>query len=156
MSTLLIDELYPGVTFSQTIKVTRDMNVGHIRPWIYLQGNLVDGQLQLEVKDGATSLITKTLDYTLINAIKTETYFHGFIRFDFDSLPLRIPSGSEDKEYILEFSMINHTKDTTNFIAITRRWELKTYDTYGDVVSNEALNDMVEPAGLEIYEYKGV
>jgi len=153
MSTLLLDELYPGVTFSQDIKIFKDTNVAHIRPWVYIEGTLVNGEFQIEVKDGATTLVTKTIDYTLINAATTLQYNHGFIRFDFDPLVLRIPEGSTEKEYTFEFSMINHTKDISNYIGIVRRWELKTYDTYGDVVGNEAVNDSIEPAGLEIFEY---
>lgn len=154
MSELLVDELYPGVEFTQNFKITRDINISHIRPHIYLHGTLVDGEFQCEVLQGATVLVTKTLDYTLINAVKTETYAHGFIRFDFDPLTLRVDEGSVEEEYSLRFSMINHTKDTGNFLGISRNWDLKIYDTYGNgVINNQAPNDSIEPAGIEVYEY---
>jgi len=157
MSTLLVDELYSGINFDQPVTITRDINVAHVRPWIYKQGTLVDGEFTLEVYDGATLLASSSIDYTDINSNITSTYFHGFIRFDFDPLVLRIPEGSADKEYLFRFYMNNHTTDTGNFIGISRRWEAKVYDTYGTgVIDNEAPNDTVEPAGLEIYNYKNI
>lgn len=157
MSTLLVDELFNGVTFSQTFKIFRDTNLSHIRPHIYLHNTLQDGQLQVRILEGATELVVKTIDYTLINAVKTLAYAHGFLRIDFDSLDLNIPEGSTEQEYIVEFSMINHTTDNNNFLGICRNWDLKIYDTYGTgVVDNQAPNDSVEPAGLEFYEYKAI
>lgn len=155
MSTLLIDELYPGVNFDQAFKIFRETNVIHVRPWIYLEGTLADGDFQLEVLDGATVLATSTINYVDINASKTETYAHGYIRFDFDSLALHIPEGQSEKEFTLRFSMQNHTKDASNFLAISRIWDIKFYDIYGTgVTNNEPPNDSVEPAGVEIYEQK--
>ena len=155
MSTLLIDELYDGINFDQPITIERDLNIIHVRPWIMKWGTLVDGDFTCEVYDGATLLATSTISYTDINAEFTDDYAHGFIRFDFDSLSLRIPEGSIDKEYTFRFYMDNHTTDASNFISIVRRWEAKVYDTYGTgVIDNEAPNDSVEPAGIELYNYK--
>jgi hypothetical protein len=90
-----------------------------------------------------------------INAAKTESFAHGFIRFDVEPLALNIPEGSPNKEYTLRFSMQNHTSDSNNFLGISRRWDIKVYDIYGaGVVNNQAPNDFVEPGGLEIYEYR--
>jgi hypothetical protein len=157
MSTLIIDELYPGIVFPQPFKISKDIQVAHIRPWVILWGTLADGDLVCRVKDGTTLLQTVTLNYTDINLAKTLDYAHGFLRIDFDTLVLRVPQGSTEKEYIIEYEMINHTKDTSNFLGIVRRWEDKTYPTYGDgVVGGEAPNDSVEPSGLELFEYKEI
>lgn len=157
MSTLLVDELYPGIQFDQKVTIFRDLNVRHIRPWIYVQGTLVDGDFQLEILDGATVLATSTINYADINAGKTETYAHGYIRFDFDSLALHVPENETSKEYTFRFTMQNHTEDTSNFLGICRIWDIKFYDIYGDdVVNNEPPNDSVEPAGLEIYEVRKI
>lgn len=153
MSTLLIDELYNGVVFEQNFKINRNTNLAHIRPWIYKQGTLQNGVFQCQVLDGVTVLATSTIDYTDINTAITGTYAHGFLRFDFDSLALRIPEGQTEKEYTVKFEMTSHITNTSNFISIVRRWELKSYNTYGDVVGNEAVNDAIEPAGLELFEY---
>lgn len=155
MSTLLIDELFDGVTFNQPVKITKDLNVVHIRPWIYKHGTLVDGDFQVEVLDGATVLTTATINYADINTEFTDAYAHGFLRFDFDSLSLRVGDAAVEKEYTFRFTMQNHTTDQNNFLGIVRRWETKVYDTYGTgVTNNEAPNDSVEPAGLEIYSYE--
>ena len=154
MSTLIVDELFPGVTFSQKIRVNRDINISAIRPWVYLHNTLQDGDFQVEVKQGSESLLIAQLTAAEVNEAKTLAFAHGFIRFCFDALSLRVAEGETETEYILEFSMQNHIKDENNFIGIVRRWEDKTYPTYGDgVVDNEAPNDFVEPAGLELFEY---
>ncbi len=156
MSTLIVDELYDGVMFNQTVKIKRNLMVAHIRPWIYKHGTLQDGDLRVSVYDGATLLKTSTINYVDINAAFTQDYAHGFIRLDFTALQLNVPETSVDKEYIFRFEMINHTSDAANFISIVRQYENKIYPTYGpSVVDNEASNDFIEPCGLEIYEYKG-
>ena len=148
MSTLIVDELYDGVLFSQPFKINKNTSLAHIRPWVYAQGTLVDGDFRCTVKEGSTILAMDTINFATINAGMLDTYNHGFIRFDFDSLVLRLPEGVTEKEYTIEYEMINHTTDTGNFIGIVRRYEAKTYDTYGTgVIANEAPNDMVEPSG---------
>jgi hypothetical protein len=153
----MIDELYPGVVFPQPFKIDKNVQLAHIRPWVILWGTLADGDLVCRVKDGSTVLQTITLNYVDINAAKTLDYAHGFLRIDMDNLVLRVPQGSTEKEYTIEYEMINYTKDAGNFLGIVRRWEDKSYPTYGDgVVGGEAPNDSVEPSGLELFEYKEI
>lgn len=155
MSTLIYDELSPGVVFEQKFKIQKNVNIAHIRPWIYVQGVLVDGDLTLEVLQGANSLITKSIPFSDINSAMLDTYNHGFIRFDYDSLSLQIPEGLTEEEYTIKLSMENHSLDTTNYVAMVRNWDIKIYDTYGDVDgSGQGVNDMIEPGGLEIFYYK--
>ena len=157
MSTLVIDELYPGVVFSQNFKILNDVGLKHIRPWIYVQNTLVDGDLQLEILEGATVLKTVTINYALINAAKDDTFVHGYLRFDLENLVLRIPQGSTEHEYTIRLEMINHTLDTTNYLAVCRQWDHKSYSLYGSgVVGDQAPNDMVEPLGLEFYNLKEI
>lgn len=154
MSILLVDEMFPGVVFSQNIKITSDIDVHAIRPWVYLHNELQDGDLQIEILQGVNLLMSNSVNYTDINAAKTQSYAHGFMTFRFDALALRIPEGLLDQEYTIRLSMINHTEDPNNFLGMVRRWEAKTYPTYGDVDgSGEAINDAVEPLGLELFEY---
>jgi hypothetical protein len=149
MSTLLVDELFPGVVFDQRLILTRSANISDIRPWIYIHNTLQDGDFQLEVIQGSTTLVTKTINFATINAAKTEDYFHGYIKFEFDSLQLNVAEGNSSEEYILRFQMINHTLDNNNFLGIVRDWENPKY-TLIDV----ALNDSVAPAGIEVYAYR--
>lgn len=153
--TLLVDELYPGVTFVQNFRINKSLSVPHIRPWLYKQGTLVDGELTLEVWQNADLLKTATIDYTTINTEIPATYAHGQVRFDFDPLQLNHDRQSEFTEYTLRIYMANHTRDTNNFVGTIRRYELKIYDTYGnEVVNGEPPNDFVEPLGFEIYRWR--
>ena len=155
MSTLLVDEMFPGVEINQEIRITKDISVAHIRPWIYKHGTLVDGDFELTILQGATELLTVSINFLDINAAFTQAFAHGSLRFDFDNLILHVEEGEIETDYTLRFRMINHTLDEANFLGLVRRWEAKTYPTYGDgVVGGEAPNDAVEPFGLEIFEYK--
>lgn len=156
MSTLVVDELFPGVIFNQPVKIFRNMSIAHVRPWIYKHGTIQDGSLQLTVLDGATTLKVITISATTINTNIPGTFAHGYMKFDFDLLQLNVPETATEKEYIFRFEMINHSLDANNFMGIVRQYELKIYPTFGDgVIDGEAPNDMVEPNGLEIYEYIG-
>lgn len=155
MSTLIVDELFTGIKIDQPIKILADLSVAHIRPWIYKHGILPSGQFKLTVLQGAVELATSIIDFTKINEEITGTYAHGSIRFDFENLVLYVQEKNIETEYILRFEVINYTDDGSKFIGMCRRYEAKTYPTYGTgVAGNEAPNDFVEPFGLEIFEYK--
>ena len=155
MSDLVVNELFDGVVFSQIFRISRNINIKHIRPNVYLHGTLATGDFQLEILKGATVLLTKQINFVDINAAKTETFAHGFIRFDFDSLSLNVGEGNTKEEYILRFTMQNYVDDVDNFLGIVRNWEFKINDIFGSgVVDNQAQNDMIEPAGFEIYEVR--
>lgn len=152
--TLLVDELYPNIVFEQNFRINKTISMPHLRPWIYKQGTLQDGDLTLEIWQGADLLKTATIVYTLINAEITGTYAHGQIRFDLDPLQLNHDRKQEWTEYQIRLYMANHTKNVNNFIGTVRRYESKFYDTYGNgVIDNEAPNDMIEPLGFEIYNW---
>lgn len=150
MSTLVMDELFPTVIFRQSIYIKKNTDIVHVRPWIYKQGTLTEGDFVCRVYDGATLLSTSTITYTDINDTSTLEYAHGFIRFDFNALVLHRPWDGEDKEYQFEFEMINQSaKDSTNFIAICRAWDGDIYPP-----KNGAPNSFTSPCGIEIYTHK--
>ena len=95
MSTLIQDILTPNLQINQTIRIERHINGAHIRPWIYVEGVLVDGDLKMTVLQGATELITKTINFAAINDATTDTFNHGFLRFDFDTLQLNVAEGPD-------------------------------------------------------------
>ena len=155
MSTLIVEQLFTGITFTQPIKVSRSISVAHIRPWVFLNGTLADGNFQCRVLQGANVLAVSTIPFFSVNAVKVEDYAHGFIRFDFESLILHLNEGEEKTEYIFEFSMVGYTNDPTNYLSIVREWDIKSGITYGDVdLNGDAVNDQIEPAGYEIFEYR--
>lgn len=157
MSYLVIDELYDGVEFPQEFRILAPTNIAHIRPWIYKHGTLASGEFVCQVLQGAVVLAESVIDYTDINAAFTAQFAHGYIRFDFDSLSLKIAEENVKEVYSLKFFMRNHITDINNFIGVVRIWDIKFYDTYGaGVIGGQAPNDMVEPAGIEIFQYSNI
>ena len=155
MSTLIVEPLFDGITFTQNIKVSRTISVAHIRPWVYMNGTLGDGTFRCRVLQGGNELAVSDISYTDVNAAKTETYAHGYIRFDFDSLILHRAEGEEDTEYTFEFTMQGHTTDPINYIGICKEWDIKSGICYGDVDGQgEPVNDLISPAGYQIFEYR--
>lgn len=150
MSTLIVEDLFTGIVFSQPIRVRRNVSISNIRPWIYINGTLTSGDLQCRVLQGANELAVSTINYVDINTVKTETYAHGFIRFDFESLILNKADQEPYTEYILEFSMINYIDDPSNYISIVRDWDGSAATLY----NNSQTNDYIDPVGYEIFEYR--
>lgn len=150
MSTLLIDELKPGVVFEQTIRIYKSIGVAYIRPWVYKNGTLQDGQFRVQVYEGATLLKTVDVDYTEINTGIPSDYAHGYMTIKVDPLALNVDEDTEYVEYILKFSMVNHTLDNNNYIAICREWDDRKYPLF----AAEPLNDFNEPCGYEIFAYR--
>lgn len=149
MSQLIIDELFDGVTFSQNIHITKSIAVAFIRPWIYKQGTIADGKLRLEVYDGATLLKRADIPHALINNNIPGTYAHGYIRFNTAPLALNVADNETEHIYTLKFSMVDHTSNPSNYIAICREWDQHKYPIYG----TPSTSDLEEPAGYELYVY---
>lgn len=156
MSLLYVDQLKPGVVFSQKFRIYRPVQMRHFRPWVYFQGDLQDGQFECRVYQNGNLLKSSQIDFTEINAAKTETYAHGYIRFDFDSQALFVEEGEENTEYEIQLEMINHTLDNTNWLGVVREWDAKSATLYGDGLdqNNQAINDLIEPLGYQIYELR--
>ena len=151
MSTLLIDELFTGVTFEQPIRIQRSCQVGAIRLWIYKNGTLTSGNLTLQVYDGATLLKTASIPYTDINSAVVLDYAHGYIRFDLEPLSLNVSETESYHEYTLKFLMSGYTNDANKYVAVCREWDQNKYTVYDGPI----INDSEEPAGIEIYAYRG-
>lgn len=153
--TLLVDELYDGITFEQNFRINRSIQLVHFRPWIIKWGNPADGEMVLQILQGATLLKEVRLTSAEINLGIPSTYFHGQLRFDTEPLQLNHDRQAAYTEYTVKLFMDGYTTDTDNFFGTIRRYEQKIYDTYGqDVVDNESANDMVEPLGFELFEYR--
>lgn len=155
MSTLLVDELYNGIEFVQPVRIYNDINLSCVRPWIYKHGTLLTGTLTLEIFDGEIKLNTSTIHFSDINSGINGLYAHGFIRFDFNSMVLRVPDGEQFKEYLFKFYMNNYTNNANGFIGLCRQFENELYDVYGDGSENgSAVNSYIAPTGLELYNIK--
>jgi hypothetical protein len=151
MSTLLVDELFNGVVFEQPIRITKSTQFAYIRAWIYKNGTLASGNLQLQVYDGATLLKTVSIPYADINTNIPLPYAHGYIKFDVSPLALNVNPTETYHEYILKFSMSGYTNDLNNYMAIVREWDGPKYP----MVDGYPVNDSEEACGLELYSYRG-
>ena len=153
--TLVVDELYDGVEFSQNFRINRSLSLAHFRPWMIKWGNPPAGELVMQILEGSTVLKEVRLAATDINTEITSTYFHGQIRFDLDAFQLNHTKEADYTEYTVKLFMDGYVTDVNNFYGTVRRYEQKFYDTYGDGVENgEAPNDMVEPLGFELFEFR--
>lgn len=152
--TLIVDELKENIIFNQAFRIKNSLSIAHIRPWIYKHGVLNSGVLTLKIYQGLRLLKTAEIDYTVINNSISGTYAHGQIKFDMASLQLNHNSKEEWTEYRMELSMQGYVNSPT-FIGAVRRFEGHFYTVYGDVnFSGDAVNDMVEPLGYELFEYE--
>lgn len=153
--TLLVDELYTGITFSQKFRINRSMQLAHFRPWIIKWGNPTGGDLVLQILQGGELLKEVRLSATDINLDINATYFHGQVRFDTSPLQLNHDREAEFTEYEARLFTDGMTTDSNNFYGAIRRYEQKFYNTYGDgVTAGEAQNDMIEPLGFELFEWR--
>lgn len=112
MSTLIVHELETSLT--QTITVTAKKLVKSIRPHIY-KANSPAGSLTLSIESGGTEVatVTQTIAFIEANVASNNTYFHGFVKFEFDNQVL-LPSG--DYDLILTGSG-GYTFDTNTYIG---------------------------------------
>ena len=149
MSTLIIEQLFDGVVFDQPITIKRDTAIAHIRPWIMKFGTLLTGDLQLEVIQASTTLATKTINFSEIESAISDPHAHGFIRFDFDALNLRIGEGNTEETYTLRLKMINYTNNPNAVISLVRAWDVPIY-----VNTDSPVNDVIKAFGIEIYTYE--
>lgn len=153
--TLLIDELYDGVIFENNFRIKKSIQLAHIRPWILKWGVPATGEMVLQILKDDEVLKEVRLTTSEINAALPSTYGHGMLRFDMDPLQLNHDRKLEYTEYTIKLFMDGYITDGSNYYAAIRRYELKIYDTYGDgVISGEPTNDMLDPLGFELYEYK--
>jgi hypothetical protein len=151
--TLIIDELFQGVEVIQPFRITRSLQLVHIRPWVIKWGNPTGGNLVTELRQGDTLLKLINTPIDDIVAATTKTYGHGPLRIDTAPLQLNHDRRNENTEYIVKWYIDGATQDGSNFIGLIRRYEAQFYPTYGeDVVNGNAPNDMIQPFGLELFE----
>lgn len=150
MSTLLIDELYTGVVFTQHVRIRKSIQVAHIRPWIYKHGTITTGKFRCQIYDGATLLKQVDIENADLNSAFVELYAHGYIRFDVEPLALNVHPTEEYHDYTLKFSMIDYITDSSNYLATVREWDDRKYPIFG----TSPLNDTTEPLGYELFNYK--
>jgi len=152
--TLVLDELFDGVTFTQNFRIQKTMQLVHFRPWIIKWGTPPAGDMVLQILKDAVILKEVRLTAAEINAAIPATFFHGQLRFDLEPLQLNYNRKEANTEYQVKIFMDGYVTDSDNFYGLIRRYEQKFYPTYGaGVTGGEAVNDTIEPLGFELFEY---
>ena len=148
---LLVDELYSGIIVTQRFRTTKSFQLSHFRPWIYKHGNGQVGNLTCRIKIGSTILKETTIDSSVLNTAISGTYFHGYVRFDFDSMPLFHKRTDEYTEYTVELEFVG-TSDSNNFYGVCRQFNNLLYPAYGDLDEfDNPKNSSISPYGYGIY-----
>lgn len=151
MSTLLVDELYSGIVVTQKFRTKETFQLAHFRPWIYKHGNGQIGDLTCRVKLNSTLLKEVTIDANTLNTAINGTYFHGYIRFDFDSMWISHERTNEYTEYTIEVEFVG-TSSPANFYGMCRQYNNLLYPAYGDLdINDEPKNSSISPYGYELY-----
>lgn len=79
MSRLIIRELKADALYQQIVP-TENLNLVHIRPHLLIYGS-PSGTLQVQVRD-SNDRIAGASNTISISTLKTQTYAHGYFRFD--------------------------------------------------------------------------
>jgi len=138
MSHLIVYEL--KTTREQTIVVNEDMLVKTIRLNLYRHLNPA-GSLILTVKNGSTTVATKTVAISLLDSTN---YSHGFYSFEFDTAINLTPA-----TYTLELSSSGYTFDDAAYVGWIKEHENNT-NNFTSTISNYFDN----PFSFQIWEYK--
>lgn len=124
MSDLLITEL--DTTLSQKVTPTATMIVAAIRPHIYIQ-NSPAGSLRVDIYDSTNTTLLKSSETITVASIKsqaliTDDYFHGYIRFLIDWGLVK------DTQYTIRLEGVSgYTFSTTDHIAWCKDFDLRKY-----------------------------
>jgi len=164
VTTLVTKQIENDENYDQKIRVYKTMQLKNVRLHVYKQGTLTDGVLTLSILDGTTQIASKTVDYSLLNAITTNNYWHGFISFEFDDAVFLSTNPTDVyNEYTLRFTMSDHTDDSDIYVDIYRdyeRWvsnslsDFKYVPMYGTETTDGITAEHGDeyPLGIEIYK----
>lgn len=132
MTKLVVDELF--TTLSQTFTVTNQirLTIKAIRPYIYMHNN-PSGTFTISLKEGATTLASKTFDSASIKTdlSTSDNYAHIFKTIVFDD-PVYIGDG----EYEIELSSSGYSYSKSSYIGWVREHENLINEVNGTPISD--------------------
>ena len=150
MSSFVAYKLTNSESFTQSIRITRNSNIAHVRVRILKFDNQTSGQYVCKVIDSFNNVlkISEVIDYTTINSIQG-TYAHGMMRFDFDSnIRLNHISTQNFTEYKIKFEKVSGTDDL-QYISVVKPLEDYMYEMYTDNI-----NEPKSCLDFEIFTYR--
>jgi hypothetical protein len=118
MTTLLVQTLVSELKQDFNINLDERYHIGAIAPYLYLHNP--SGTFTLTLKNGATSLASKSLTVAEIKALipTTDNYAHVFCPFIFSS-PTKVEKGS----YTLSLTASGYSNSAASFIGWCQQFE---------------------------------
>lgn len=154
MSTLLSNQLKNTVAQTQDFRVKKPVVLHAVRVYLMKHGTLVDGTLNIKIKDGSDVVATKTIPYTEFETVGA-TYAQGYFSVEFNAALGGRQDGEASHEYTLELEMTGHTDSDSVFVSWLRDWENPIVDLYGsNQTSGVADSDTYSANGIEFYVYR--
>ena len=108
MTTFYGEILSDSQTLDTSIRIDRSIKVKHVRAHLFRQGLLSDGQVEMSIYEGLNLVKTVDIDYADINSVDSNTYAHGWFRFDFE-VPLNHNYENTYTEYTIKLKIKNMT-----------------------------------------------
>lgn len=153
---LSIYQLDNNETVSTTVRLDKTTTIGAIRLGLY-KHDTPDGTLTLALKDGATEIASQSVTMASLDAA-VGTYFHGYVKYEFDGVRLNKKGTETYKEITLEVTLTSHTDDDNNYIALQRQIEGAFVPSYGTIPyeSDRSAEELthLQPFMVEIFELK--
>lgn len=144
MSTLVVDDL--NTTLTQKVTPTETVIVAAFRPHILIHGN-PSGCLRVDIYDSTDTTLLKSSEDLMISDIKTqagitESYFHGYIRFNIDWGLVK------DTEYSIRLEgLAGYSPTASDYIGWCRDFDTRKYTaTYSP---NEGFNSAFD---IEVWQ----
>lgn len=134
-------------------KITGSVIIQAIRVKMIKHGTIADGELSLEVLEGAKSLGGTTITAAEFNSI-TGTFAWGYWAFNFDeAIAINVTDETIETDLTFRFTMSGHTEDNDNYVGLIRQFESTFVPEFGDrlpSISPEQ-DGWQNPWGIEIF-----
>lgn len=144
MSKLIVED-HKGIEITQAFTVSDRVAVSALRPELFLSNDPA-GTFTFAIKDGATTLASKSLTTATIKAnasFNDNEHHHGVFNFQFTT-PIILNKGT----YTISFTTSGYTFATGSFIS----W-VKPHDNLINTFTITTTNDDFRPFGYELWGF---
>lgn len=124
----LVDIIDDDTTLSQGFRIVEPLHLYGIRLYMMKSDDLSDGTFTLTIKDGNTTIGSKSISYSDFN--DEGSTLLGYFFFEFN---IRLSGRQQDEsyhEYTMELSSSSHTSSDSVFLGWVRN--LEDTNLYGD------------------------
>jgi hypothetical protein len=147
MSTLLGYFFNTNEPVSQKFKLVFGKMVYALRPHIFKNGELIDGNLIFELYDGSELLKTETFTYEDLNQEIGNDYSHGYLTWEIDTRLDGRQNGESAHEYELRLTY-------TGTVPLKLAWIMEYENLITTMYGSGQGNDAFKPRDLEIWTHQ--